>query len=116
VVQNLNSVPTEEIDIEGARSDIVRAVSLQIPPGASSGDRRTVVTITLQVARTSGSVGAAPRIANLGPGLVATLNTPTVAVLVSGPLPDVLALKPGMSAWWSMRRVSVRGYTGWNRA
>jgi YbbR domain-containing protein len=95
VVQNLNSVPTEVIDIEGARSDIVRAVSVEIPPGVSSGDRRTVVTITLQVTRAPGSVGVAPRIVNLGPGLTATLSTPAVAVLVSGPLPDVLALRPG---------------------
>jgi hypothetical protein len=36
----------------------------------------------------------APRITNVGAGLTATLNTPVVAVLVSGPLPDVLALKP----------------------
>jgi YbbR domain-containing protein len=93
-VRNLNSVPTEAIDIEGARSDIVRAVALEIPPGISSGDRRSVVTITLQPVRGPGSVGVAPRITNLGAGLTAALNTPVVAVLVSGPLPDVLALKP----------------------
>jgi len=94
VVQNLTTVPTEVIDIEGSRSDIVRAVSLQIPPGVSSGDRRTVVTITLAAARTPGSIGVAPRIINLGAGLTATLNTPAVAVLVSGGAPDVLALRP----------------------
>lgn len=94
-VSNLGSIPTEVIDIEGAKSDIVRAVALEIPPGVSSGDRRSVVTISLQPVRGPGSVGVTPRITNLGSGLRATLNTPVIAVLVSGPLPDVLALKPG---------------------
>jgi hypothetical protein len=39
-------------------------------------------------------VGVIPRVVNLAPGLAATLVTPSVAVLVSGPLPDVLALRP----------------------
>lgn len=93
-VSGLNSIPTEVIDIEGAKSDIVRAVALEIPPGVSSGDRRSVVTITLQPVRGPGSVGVTPRITNLAAGLRATLSTPVIAVLVSGPLPDVLALKP----------------------
>jgi YbbR domain-containing protein len=93
-VGSLNSIPTEVIDIEGAKSDIVRAVALEIPPGVSSGDRRSVVTITIQPVRGPGSVGVAPRIMNLDAGLTATLNTPVVAVLITGPLPDVLALKP----------------------
>ena len=94
VVQGLSSVATEVIDIEGARSDIVRAVSLQIPPGVSSGERRSVVTISLQVARAPGSVGVPARIVNLASGLTATPAAPLVVVLVSGPLPDVLALRP----------------------
>jgi YbbR domain-containing protein len=94
VVNSLISVPTEPIDIEGARSDVIRSVSLQIPPGVSSGERRTVVTIVVQVTRGPGSVAATPRIVNLGAGLTATLDTPSVAVLVSGPAPDVLALRP----------------------
>jgi YbbR domain-containing protein len=93
-VGSLNSVATEVIDIEGAKTDIVRAVALNIPPGVSSGDRRSVVTITIQPVRGPGSVGVAPRISNVGAGLAAALNTPVVAVLVSGPLPDVLVLKP----------------------
>ncbi|MGH2588373.1 MAG: CdaR family protein [Dehalococcoidia bacterium] len=94
VVRALNAVSTEVIDIEGARSDIVRAVALEIPPGVSSGERRTVVTISLQATRTPGSIGVTPSVVNLAPGLTATLNTPVVAVQVSGPLADVLALKP----------------------
>ena len=94
VVQGLSSVATEVIDIEGARSDIVRAVSLQIPPGVSSGERRSVVTISLQAARAPGSVGVPARIVNLASGLTATPAAPLVVVLVSGPLPDVLALRP----------------------
>ena len=94
VVNSLISVPTEPIDIEGARSDVIRSVSLQIPPGVSSGERRTVVTIVVQVTRGPGSVAVTPRIVNLGAGLTATLDTSSVAVLVSGPTPDVLALRP----------------------
>lgn len=94
VVNSLISVATEAIDIEGARSDVIRSVSLQIPPGVSSGERRTVVTIVIQVTRGPGSVAVTPRIVNLGAGLTATLDTPSVAVLVSGPSPDVLALRP----------------------
>lgn len=94
VVSSLTSIPSEPIDIEGARSDVIRAVSLQIPPGVSSGERRTVVTIVIQVTRGPGSVGVTPRVVNLAPELRATLDTPSVAVLVSGPLPEVLALTP----------------------
>lgn len=94
VINALNAVPTEEIDIEGARGDVVRSVSLQLPQGVSSGERRTLVTISIQAMRGPGSIGATPRIVNLGAGLTATPTTPAVAVLVSGPLPDVLALRP----------------------
>jgi YbbR domain-containing protein len=44
--------------------------------------------------RGPGSVGVQPRIVDLGPNLSATMSSPTVAVAVSGPLADVLALKP----------------------
>ena len=94
VVTALDSIPTEVIDIEGARAEIVRAVSLQIPPGVSSGERRTVVTIGLQAVRAPGSVGVAPRVVNLGPGLTATVTTPSVAVQISGALPEITALRP----------------------
>lgn len=93
-VNLISTIPTEQIDIEGARSDIVRSVALQLPSGVSSGDRRSVVTITLQANRAPGSLGVVARIVNLGPGLVAAQTNPTVALLLSGPLPDLLALRP----------------------
>jgi len=94
VVNAVTAIPTEVIDVEGARSDIVRSVSLQLPPGVSSGERRSVITIAVQAVRAPGSLGVTPRIVNLGTGLIATLTTPTLAVLLSGPLPDVIALRP----------------------
>lgn len=94
-VNALTSVPTEVIDIEGARADVVRAVAIQVPAGVSSSEQRTVVTVTIQAARGPGAIGVVPRVVNLAPNLSATVSVPTVLLAVTGPLNDLAQLKPG---------------------
>lgn len=95
VVSALNSVPTEVVDIEGARAETVRVVALQLPPGVTSSEQRAVVSVGIQPVRAPGTVGVAPRIVNVGSGLTATANVATVAVQLNGLLPDLAALRPG---------------------
>lgn len=92
-INNLSGVSTEVVDIEGATADVVRTVRLQLP-GVTTNQDSVVVTIGIQTVRAPASMPATPRVVNLQPGLVATLTTPVVALNLSGPLADIVQLRP----------------------
>lgn len=94
-LQALDFVPTENIDITGATSDVERNVLVQLPPDVSAPGQASVI-VRVRIAPVPGetSLGVVPRIDNLDPGLSVTLNTPTITVTMAGDLPVLNALKP----------------------
>lgn len=93
-VNKLTGISTDFVDIEGADRDVVRSVQLLLPSGVTASQQSVVATVGLQVVRAPGSLAATPRIVNVGPGLTAQPSTSVIAVNVSGPLGDVVGLRP----------------------
>jgi len=93
----LTTVPADAVDVDKATSDVKTVVTLRPPQGISilGGQKTVAVTVTIQPLRGSGSVIVAPRFVNLGPGLYATSTTLSLTVSFTGPMPQILALKPG---------------------
>jgi YbbR domain-containing protein len=91
-----SSLSTQDIDVEGATSDVIRTVSIQTPPGVNLTDPKAsiVVKVGIQPQNGPGSIGVTPRVIGLGPGLSVVLQSPTVVVNISGPLPALLRLAP----------------------
>lgn len=92
-INSISSVPTEEIDIEGAQQDVRRPVRLRPPQNITSSTQTVTVTIGLQVVRASAPVSVVPRVINVRADLTATLITPVVAVTLSGPLGELAQLR-----------------------
>lgn len=93
-LSQVSSLPTQEVDVEGAASDVVRTVPVQLPPGLSQTDSKNsvVVRVPVQIQSGPGSLGVTPRFTGLASGLSVTGQTPTVVVNVTGALPTVLRL------------------------
>jgi YbbR domain-containing protein len=96
-INQLSTVPTQDVDVEGATSDVVRTVGVQLPPGLTTADSKSsiVVRVAIQALAGPGSIGVAPKIVGVGQGLSAALQTPTVVVNLTGSLPFLLKLAPG---------------------
>ena len=89
------AISTQPVDIEDATSDVVRTVSLDLPPDVTvSGGGTATVTVKVTAA-TGQQVFAVPLTANgLGDGLSIVGTLPPVQVFFFGPLPDLLRLNP----------------------
>jgi YbbR domain-containing protein len=88
-------IPTQPVDVGDATSDIVRTVSLDLPPDVTVPGGATV-TVTVRVTAATGQqVFAVPLTAEgLGDGLSIVGTFPAVQVFLFGPLPDLLRLNP----------------------
>jgi YbbR domain-containing protein len=90
LIQDTEVVQTEPVDIANASSTIVRAVSLELPSGASVSSEVTVI-VTVEVEAASGQrlflVSVVATGLAEGPSIVGEL--PAVEVTLSGPLPTL---------------------------
>jgi YbbR domain-containing protein len=94
-LQSLTTVTTDEVDVDGATSDVVRAVKLQLPPGATvTGSDTVTVRASVSPAQGEITLGLTPTINGLEPGLRAEMATTMVEVRVSGQIPVLRALSP----------------------
>ena len=94
-LQSLTSVATDEVDIDGATSDVVRAASLQLPVGLTLvGSDSVTVRVSVSPALGEITLGVTPAVAGLGPGLQASVATTLVEVRVAGEIPVLRALSP----------------------
>lgn len=112
-LNSITSVPTDPVEIEGATQDVRRGVELRPPTGVTVvNPPRVTVTISIIAARGPGSVLVAPRTVGLAPGLSAQVLTPSLTVSFTGPLPQILTLKPGdVSATIDLSNLGVGGYS-----
>ncbi len=92
-INSISGISTEMVDIDGAAGDVQRPARLQALAGISLSQPIVLVTIGIRAERAPGSVAVVPRVIGLGPGLVAQLVTPVVAVNVIGPLGDIVVLR-----------------------
>jgi len=88
-------IRTPPVDISGAGKDVVRTVPLDLPPGASvSGDVNVTVTVEIEAASGQMVFVVPVNAVGLGEGLSIVGALPSVQVVLLGPLPTLLALRP----------------------
>jgi YbbR domain-containing protein len=94
-LQSLTAVATDEVDIDGATSDVVRAANLQLPAGLTVVGSDSV-TVRVSVSPSLGEItlGVTPIVQGLGPGLQVGATTALVEVRVAGEIPVLRALSP----------------------
>jgi YbbR domain-containing protein len=94
-LQSLTTVATDEVDIDGATSDVVRAAKLRLPTGlAVSGSDTVTVRVSISPARGEITLGLTPTVENLEPGLRADVAATLVEVRVEGEIPVLRSLSP----------------------
>jgi YbbR domain-containing protein len=93
IINSISSIPTDDVDIEGAVQDVKRLVRLRPPTNVTASTQTVTATVGLLALKASAPVSVVPRVTNLGANLSASLVTPVVAVTVSGPLGDLAELR-----------------------
>jgi YbbR domain-containing protein len=90
VLQSIDAVTTESISVDGAESDVVRSVRLQLPEGARvGGGGEAVVTVRVVPARGEGVFTVAVKSSGADPNAVVTVLPPTVSVTLAGEMPSL---------------------------
>jgi YbbR domain-containing protein len=94
-LQSLTTVATDEVEVDGATSDVVRAAKLRVPPELTVVGSDTV-TVRVSVSPAQGQIrlGITPTIEGLEPGMRADLVPHLVEVSVAGEIPVLRALSP----------------------
>jgi YbbR domain-containing protein len=93
IINSISSIPTDDVDIEGAVQDVKRFVRLRPPLNVTTSTQTVTATVGLLAVRASAPVSVVPRVSNLGVNLTASLVTPIVAITLSGPLGDLAQLR-----------------------
>lgn len=88
-IDRLEGVMTETVRIGDATDLVVRTVALRLPQGASAEPAGVTVRISISPAEGTFSFSVVPETTNVGSGLVATLEQPTVRVVLAGTVPDL---------------------------
>ncbi|HXG42463.1 MAG TPA: CdaR family protein [Dehalococcoidia bacterium] len=100
------SLSTAQVNIAGARGDVVRTVPLDLPAGVVvRGPGQVTVRVRVQPAPGQATFGVPLRAEGLASGLSASGLPPLVQVTLSGPLPVLQGLDPGAI----VARVSLAG-------
>lgn len=95
-VQQVDSIALAPVNVNGARSDIVRSVAVPLPDGLTfAGVERATITVTIEATPGSTRTSIAPVAVGLPPTLQASFEPATVEVRLSGPLPVLNALGAG---------------------
>ena len=95
LIETTLAIRTTPVDISGAVKDVVRTVPMDLPPGASvSGDLNVTVTVEIEAASGQMAFVVPVNAVGLGEGLGIVGALPSVQVVLLGPLPTLLALRP----------------------
>lgn len=94
-IEQATAIRTQPLDVGRAKEDIVRSVSLDVPSGVEVlGGLNVTVNVNVAPAYGQFAMGVPITVTNLGSGLTISGNVPSVVVVLYGPLPDLLGLKP----------------------
>jgi YbbR domain-containing protein len=89
------NIRTQPVDISGADDDVVRTVSLDLPPDVSvSGGASVTVTIQIEPAQGRQTLGVTAIAVGLDPDLSVSGPLPLVEVVLLGELPALRELRP----------------------
>ncbi len=94
-IQDMKTIATKPVSVDGETEDVVKNVSLSLPKGADiSVIGSATVTVTVKIRPANGTLTFAVPVTanNLGQGLRIQGSLPSVVVTVSGPLPELLKL------------------------
>jgi len=94
VLESFGYVETTPVDVTGAVTEVLKSVSIYIPPGTAL-DKKEDIFVKVQVEPVPGSgiVRRPVTIRNLPKGITATLAIPAVDVRLDGPIADLQNLK-----------------------
>lgn len=92
-IEGATTIDTQPISVDGARADLVKVVSLDLPSGVTVIGNVNV-TVTIQVSPSEGRVTLTLPVVveNLGAGLAVAGALPNVVVTLEGPTPELLGL------------------------
>jgi len=94
-VQQVDAIALAPVNVNGARSDIVRSVAIPLPANLQFvSTERATITVTIEAIAGSIRTTVVPTPLNLAASLVATFDPASVQVELSGPLPVLNALSP----------------------
>jgi len=94
-LQSLTTVATDEVEVDGATSDVVRAAKLRLAPDLTVvGSDTVTVRVSVSAARGQIRLGITPSVEGLEPGVRAAIATTLVEVSVAGDIPVLRALTP----------------------
>jgi YbbR domain-containing protein len=94
-VREITTLSTQPVDVQGEESDVVKSVSLQLPPDVSViGSPNVTVTIRIEPAQGTVRFAVPAAVRGLGENLAVRGALPTVQVTLTGMLPDLLKLRP----------------------
>lgn len=95
LLDSLSLIRTEDVNIRGAREDVIRTVSLEVPAGVSlSGEGEVLVSVSIEPARGEARFGVTPEVVGLATDLQVVGTLPAVEVTLAGPLPLLRDLIP----------------------
>ncbi|HTD63723.1 MAG TPA: CdaR family protein [Verrucomicrobiae bacterium] len=97
-LSGIDEVTTAPIDLSGLGADKTFQVALQLPAEGTSLMKAAQATVTFSIAPLTGS-RAFPVVAlqatGLGSGFVAEFDSPTISLVVAGPIPALSGITPG---------------------
>lgn len=94
-LDQMNTVPTEPIDVSGADGDRAYNTSLALPGTvAMAGPQSIVVRVLVSTVNGSKTLLVGPQVTNLGPGLTYQVNPGAVNVTLAGPIPVLNRVQP----------------------
>src|SRR5712692_1243513 len=94
----IDQVTTAPIDVSGLGADRTFQVALLLPAEGTSLVKAAQATVTISVAPLAGSRPfpvVAVQATGLGSGFVAEFDSPTISVVVAGPVPALSGIAPG---------------------
>lgn len=95
-VQQVDAISLAPVNVNGARSDIVRSVAIPLSEDLQFvSTERATITVTIEAVEGSTRTSTFPVPVNLGDGLQASFDPANIEVELTGPLPVLNALPPG---------------------
>ncbi len=94
LLQAQSFLATDPIDVSGLQAETVRNVGLQLPAGLQATRATVNVRLRVEPARGEMAILVAPRFLEVGEGLRATPQTPSLTVIARGEIPTLRALPP----------------------
>lgn len=92
VLDELNTLTTEAVSLDGATETIETTIDLDTPPNVRAEPSQVKVKVEIRAGRTSQDVSVTPEVVNLDAGRAATVDPSSVSITLTGPADQVRQL------------------------